>query len=143
MNPPMMEVVKKEILKLLDANETFEFDEACKVAFNKLKDSLTSAPIIPPNWELQFEIMCDANHAFGTVLGQRVGKDPHAIYNVSRMLDDAQSNYTTMKKELLTIVFALETFRPYLLGTKVIVYSDHAALKYLLSKKDAKPRLLR
>ncbi|KAL0320094.1 UNVERIFIED_CONTAM: hypothetical protein Sradi_5270900 [Sesamum radiatum] len=47
------------------------------------------------------------------------------------------------KKELLAIVFALEKFRPYLLGTKVIVYSDHAALKYLLSKKDAKPRLIR
>ncbi|KAL0437778.1 UNVERIFIED_CONTAM: hypothetical protein Sradi_0485700 [Sesamum radiatum] len=144
LNPPMMEVVKKEI-KLLDADETFEFDEACKVAFNKLKDSLTSAPIIqPPNWELPFEIMCDAsNHAIGAVLGQRVGKDPHAIYYVSRMLDGAQSNYTTTKKELLAIVFALEKFRPYLLGTKVIVYSDHAALKYLLSKKDAKPRLLR
>ncbi|KAL0408192.1 UNVERIFIED_CONTAM: Retrovirus-related Pol polyprotein from transposon.6 [Sesamum radiatum] len=168
LNPPMMEVVKKEILKLLDAgfyrrfikdfskiaqplckllqkDETFEFDEACKVAFNKLKDSLTSAPIIqPPNWELPFEIMCDAsNHAIGAVLGQRVGKDPHAIYYVSRMLDGAQSNYTTTEKELLAIVFALEKFRPYLLGTKVIVYSDHAALKYLLSKKDAKPRLLR
>ncbi|KAL0399966.1 UNVERIFIED_CONTAM: Retrovirus-related Pol polyprotein from transposon.6 [Sesamum radiatum] len=88
--------------------------------------------------------MCDAsNHAIGAVLGQRVGKDPHAIYYVSRMLDGAQSNYTTTEKELLAIVFALEKFRPYLLGTKVIVYSDHAALKYLLSKKDAKPRLLR
>ncbi|KAL0413442.1 UNVERIFIED_CONTAM: Retrovirus-related Pol polyprotein from transposon.6 [Sesamum radiatum] len=59
------------------------------------------------------------------------------------MLDGAQSNYTTTEKELLAIVFALEKFRPYLLGTKVIVYSDHAALKYLLSKKDAKPKLLR
>ncbi|KAL0286859.1 UNVERIFIED_CONTAM: Retrovirus-related Pol polyprotein from transposon.6 [Sesamum radiatum] len=137
--------IAQPLCKLLQKDETFEFDEACKVAFNKLKDSLTSAPIIqPPNWELPFEIMCDAsNHAIGAVLGQRVGKDPHAIYYVSRMLDGAQTNYTTTEKELLAIVFALEKFRPYLLGTKVIVYSDHAALKYLLSKKDAKPRLLR
>ncbi|KAL0286071.1 UNVERIFIED_CONTAM: Retrovirus-related Pol polyprotein from transposon.6, partial [Sesamum radiatum] len=112
--------------------------------FQQVEDSLTSAPIIqPPNWELPFEIMCDAsNHAVGAILGQRVVRDPHAIYYVSRMLDSAQSNYTTTEKELLAIVFALEKFRPYLLGTKVIVYSDHAALKYLLSKKDAKPRLI-
>ncbi|KAL0319773.1 UNVERIFIED_CONTAM: hypothetical protein Sradi_5238800 [Sesamum radiatum] len=132
------------LCKLLQKDEIFKFDEACKVAFNKLKDSLTFAPIIqPPNWELPFEIMCDeSNHVIGVVLGQRVGKDPHVIYYVSRMLDGAQSNYTT-KKELLAIIFALEKFRPYLLGTKVIVCSDHAALKYLLSKKDAKPRLIR
>ncbi|KAL2252614.1 UNVERIFIED_CONTAM: Retrovirus-related Pol polyprotein from transposon 17.6 [Sesamum indicum] len=89
-------------------------------------------------------VMCDAsNHAIGAVLGQRVGKDPHVIYYASRMLDNTQSNYTTTEKELLAVVFALEKFRSYLLGTKVIVYSDHAALRYLLSKKDAKPRLIR
>ncbi|KAL0370479.1 UNVERIFIED_CONTAM: Retrovirus-related Pol polyprotein from transposon.6 [Sesamum angustifolium] len=59
------------------------------------------------------------------------------------MLDNTQSNYTTTEKELLAVVFALEKFRHYLLGTKVVVFSDHAALKYLLSKKEAKPRLIR
>ncbi|KAD7116941.1 hypothetical protein E3N88_04209 [Mikania micrantha] len=52
-------------------------------------------------------------------------------------------NYSTTENELLAIVFALEKFRQYLLGTKVIVYSDHATLKYLMTKKDAKPRLIR
>jgi hypothetical protein len=47
-----------------------------------------------------------------------------------------------MEKELLAMVFAIETFRSYLVGDKVIVYTDHAALKYLLTKKDAKPRLI-
>jgi hypothetical protein len=47
-----------------------------------------------------------------------------------------------MEKELLAVVFAIEKFRSYLLGTRVIVYTDHAALKYLLKKKDAKPRLI-
>ncbi|KAK4411148.1 Retrovirus-related Pol polyprotein from transposon.6 [Sesamum angolense] len=137
--------IAQPLCKLLQKDKIFELDEACKQAFNKLKESLTSAPIIqPPNWELPFEIMCDAsNHAVGAVLGQRIGRDPHVIYYASRMLDSTQSNYTTTEKELLAIVFALEKFRPYLLGTKVIVYSDHAALKYLLSKKDAKPRLIR
>nr|KYP32484.1 Retrovirus-related Pol polyprotein from transposon 17.6 [Cajanus cajan] len=65
------------------------------------------------------------------------------IYYSSRTLDAAQANYTTTEKELLAIVFALDKFRSYLLGSRVIVYIDHAALKYLLKKADSKPRLIR
>ena len=54
-----------------------------------------------------------------------------------------QLNYATTKKDLLTVVFAIDKFRSYLVGAKVIVYTDHTALKYLLTKKDAKPRLIR
>ncbi|CAL9029156.1 unnamed protein product, partial [Prunus brigantina] len=83
-------------------------------------------------------------HAISSkVLGQRVNKLPHVIYYASRTLNDAQLNYSTTEKELLAVIFALEKFRSYLVGSKVIVYSDHAALRYLLTKKDAKPRLLR
>lgn len=53
------------------------------------------------------------------------------------------SSITLPQRKLLAVVFALDKFRSYLLGFKVIVYSDHAALKYLLSKKDAKSRLIR
>jgi hypothetical protein len=59
------------------------------------------------------------------------------------MLDGAQCNYHTTEKELFAVVFALEKFRSYLLGTKVIVFTDHAALRYLLKKKESKPRLIR
>jgi hypothetical protein len=52
-------------------------------------------------------------------------------------------NYATTEKELLAMVFAIDKFRSYLVGAKVIVYSDHAALKYLLTNKDAKPWLIR
>jgi len=65
------------------------------------------------------------------------------IYNANRTLDEAQQNYTTTKKELLAVVYAMEKFRPYLLCSKVIVYTNHAALKHLLDKKDAKPHLIR
>ena len=106
---------------------------------------LTSAPIIvPPDWSLHFELMCDASdYAIGAVLGQRKNKQPHVIYYASWTLNDAQLNYSTTEKELLAVVFALDKFRSYVLGTKVIVYSDHAALKYLLTKKEGKPRLIR
>ena len=67
----------------------------------------------------------------------------HAIYYATRTLNDAQRNYSTTKKEFLAIVFALEKFRSYLLGTKEIVHFDHAAIHYLMTKKEAKPRLIR
>jgi hypothetical protein len=65
------------------------------------------------------------------------------IYYSSRTLNNAQLNYSTTEKELLAVVFALDKFRSYLLGSKIIIYSDHAALKYLFSKKDAKSCLIR
>ena len=68
-------------------------------------------------------------------------KKHHAIAYASKTLTGPQLNYTTTKKELLAIVFA--KFISYLVGAKVVVYIDHAALKYLLTKKDAKPRLIR
>ena len=91
---------------------------------------LTTAPVIvPPDWSLPFELMYDASdYALGAVLGQRKDKQPHVIYYASRTLNDAQLDYSTTEKELLAVVFALDKFRPYLIGTKVIVYSDHAAL---------------
>ena len=61
----------------------------------------------------------------------------------SRTLNNAQLNYATTEKELLAIVFAFDKFRPYLIGAKIIVYTDHSAIKFLLEKKDAKSRLIR
>ena len=88
--------------------------------------------------------MCDASDfAVGAVLGQWRDKQAYVIYYISHTLDEAQVNYATTKKELLAVVHAMEKFHSYLVGSKVIVYTDHSALKYLLAKKDAKPRLIR
>jgi hypothetical protein len=110
-----------------------------------LKTILTSTPVIqPPSWGAPFEIMCDAsNYVVGAVLGQRIDRLPHVICYASQTLNDAQLNYSTTENELQVVIFALDKFRSYLLGSKVIIYSDHAALTYLFSKKDAKSRLIR
>jgi hypothetical protein len=79
----------------------------------------------------------------GVVLGQMKDRKHHAISYASKTLSGSQLNYATTEKELLAIVFAIDKFRSYLVEAKVIVYNDHAALKYLLTKKDAKPRLIR
>jgi hypothetical protein len=76
-------------------------------------------------------------------LGQTKDKKHHAIAYASNPLTGAQLNYATTEKELLAIVFAIDKFRSYIVGAKVIVYTDHATLKYLLTKKDAKPQLIR
>jgi len=88
--------------------------------------------------------MCDASDkAVGAVLSQRVGKVPHGIYYASRTLDPAQRNYTTSEKEMYDVIFALGKFHPYLLGVEVTIYTNHSAIKHLLSKNDSKPRLIR
>ena len=76
-------------------------------------------------------------------MGQRKENRLHVVYYASRTLNNAQLNYATTEKELLAIVFAFDKFRPYLIGAKTIVYTDHSAIKYLLEKKDAKSRLIR
>ncbi|KAM6587351.1 hypothetical protein CsatA_009956 [Cannabis sativa] len=137
--------VAKPLSNLLASGVPFEFGKDCLEAFQILKEKLISAPIVTtPNWELPFEIMCDASdYAIGAVLGQRVDKVFRTIYYASKTLNDAQLNYATTEKEMLAIVFACDKFRPYLIGNKVIVYTDHSAIKYLMTKKDAKPRLIR
>jgi len=137
--------ISKPLCNLLVKENDFDFDSECLNAFSLIKNKLVTAPIIiAPDWELPFELMCDASdYAVGAVLGQRKNKFFHAIYYASKVLNENQVNYSTTEKELLAVIFALEKFRSYLIGSKVIVFTDHAALKYLLTKGDSKPRLLR
>jgi hypothetical protein len=137
--------IARPLTNLLAKDVPFEFDGACLKSFNILKKALISAPIIqPPDWSLPFEIMCDASdYTVGAILGQTKDKKHHAIAYASKTLTGPQLNYAITEKELLTVVFAINKFRSYLVGAKVIVYTDHAVLKYLLTKKDAKPRLIR
>jgi hypothetical protein len=136
--------ITKSLTNLLQKDVPFDFNEKCLAAFRTLKRALITAPIIqPPDWSQPFKIMCDASdYAVGAVLGQRKEGKVHTIYYASKTLNRAQLNYATTEKELLAVVFAFEKFRSYIVNSKEIVYTDHAAIKYLLSKKDAKPRLI-
>ncbi|RVW21273.1 Retrovirus-related Pol polyprotein from transposon 17.6 [Vitis vinifera] len=110
--------------------------------FSKLSKPLCE--LLGPNWQLPFEVMCDASDfAIGAILGQREDGKPYVIYYASITLNEAQRNYTNIEKELLAVVFALDKFRAYLVGSFIIVFTDHSALKYLLTKQDAKARLIK
>ena len=77
------------------------------------------------------------------MLGKYKDKRFHVIYYASKTFSEAQLNYATIEKEMLAIMFPFDKFQSYLLGSKVLVYTDLTAIKYLLSKKDSKPRLIR
>ena len=136
--------IAKPLYKLLEKDAKFIWDEDCQKSFGELKAYLNTAPIVrAPNWKLPFEVMCDASDlAIGAVLGQRVEGKPYVVYYASKTLNEAQRNYTTTEKELLEVVYALDKFRAYLFGSNIIIFTDHSALKYLLTKKNAKARLI-
>ena len=113
-------------------------------AFEEIKNKLIEAPIVvAPNWGEPFEIMCDANdYAVRVVLGQRRENVFKPIYYDSKTLNEAQEHYTTTKKEMLAVVYSCDKFRPYILGSKVTLYMDHAAIRYFMMKNEPKPRLI-
>ncbi|GJV76582.1 reverse transcriptase domain-containing protein [Tanacetum coccineum] len=137
--------IARPMTHLLEKETPFIFSKECIEAFETLKMKLTQAPIlVAPDWDLPFEIMCDASDfAVGAVLRQRKTKYFQPIHYASKTMTEAQAHYTTTEKELLAVVYAFEKFRPYLVLSKSIVYTDYSALKYLLANQDAKPRLLR
>ena len=137
--------IARPLCRLLEKDTRFHFDDSCRVAFEEIKIKLVQAPIMAaPDWDQGFEIMCDASYfAMGAALGQRKEKIFRIIYYASRTFNEAQENYSTTEKEMLAIVFACEKFRQYILGSHVVIHTDHAAIKYLMSKKEAKPRLIR
>ena len=86
--------------------------------------------------------MSDAsNFAMGALLGQIT--EMIFKHYASKIFSEAQENYSTTKKEMLEMVFACEKFRPYILGSHVIIHTDHVAIRYLMEKKYAKPRLIK
>ncbi|GJS25470.1 RNA-directed DNA polymerase, eukaryota [Tanacetum coccineum] len=136
-------MISKPMTKLLMKDVKFDFSNDCKKAFNILKEKLTTAPIIiSPDWKVPFKLMCDASDfAVRAVLGQRIDRKFKPIYYAAN-LNNAR-NITSPEEELLAVVFSFDKFRPYLVLSKIIVYTDHSTLKDLFSKQDAKPRLIR
>nr|GEX01152.1 reverse transcriptase domain-containing protein [Tanacetum cinerariifolium] len=112
--------IARPMTRLLEKDTPFLFSKECVESFQTLKRKLTEDLIlIALNWDMPFELMCDASD--------------FAI----------ESNYTTTEKEMLAVVYAFKKFWSYLIMNKSIVYTDHSTLKYLFAKKDSKARLLR
>lgn len=135
----------KPLTNLFVKDKPFIFDKEYGKALDTLKSKLVSAPIvISLDWSLPFEIMCDASDiAVGVVLGQRREKILHVICYAIHVLNPTQMNYATNEKKLLEFVYTFDKLKSNFLGSKLIVYTDQVALKYLFTKQELKPRLLR
>jgi len=138
--------IMEPITKLLRKSEEFVWTERCESAWQQIKQQYTMAPIlIPPRWDLEFHVHSDAsNLAVGAMLAQNpTGKSDQPIVYASRLLNSAEKNYTTTEREALAMVYALQKFRHYLLGNKVVFFVDHMALTYLVNKPQASSRVTR
>jgi len=103
---------------------------------NKIKERLVSAPILVyPDWNKMFHVHINVSQiALGVVLAQSGEKMDHIVYYTRRKLSMAEKNYTTTKQEALAMVYSLQKFRHYLLGTPFKLFIDHSALKYPVNK---------
>ena len=104
--------IVKPLYKLLEKDAKFMWDDDCQKSFKEIKAHLTTAPIVrAPYWKLPFEVMCEASDlAIGAVLEQREEGKPYVVYYARKTLNEAQRNYTTIEKELLEVVYALDKF---------------------------------
>jgi len=109
---------------------------------------LKSFPLLPPLFNCLIRVflskLCDASdYVVAVVLGQRIDNKPYVTYYASKVVDEAQQNYTTIEKEILMVVYAIKKLQPYLLWSKVRIYTNHSTLKHFLGKVDWKPQLIR
>lgn len=130
---------------LLKKNVTFDWNALCEEAFNKIKEKLTSPPILQfPDFSKNFILTTDASqYAIGSILSQGVPGNDLPVAYASRTLNKAEINYSTIERELLAIVWSVQHFRPYLFGRKFTIMTDHKPLVYLFSVSDPSSRLLR
>lgn len=135
---PITDLLKKTLIP-------FKWTEQAEVAFDRLKQILTSPQILsPPDFDKPFIIECDASDTgIGAVLVQKFDDQEKVISFYSAKLNKAQRNYTTTEKECLAVILAVEKFRPYIDGTEFTVITDHASLLWLQTMKEPASRLAR
>ena len=118
----------------------------CQQAFEKLKELLTSAPLLKyPDFTKPFILETDASgDGLGAVLAQRQEDGlVRPIAYASRSLQKHERNYGITELEGLGVVWAAKHFRPYLYGHRCTVFTDHEALKSLLNTPQPSGKLAR
>jgi hypothetical protein len=126
------------LTQLLKKDKKFEWTEKCEQSFQELKKRLVSAPILTmPDITKIFDVYCDASKlGLGSVLMQ----DGKVIAYLSRQLRPHELNYPTHDLELAAVVYALKTWRHYLMGNRCEIYTNHKSLKYIFSQKELNMR---
>ena len=125
--------------------ERFQWSSECDRAFRSLKEKLVTAPVLAfPRSDAKFIVDCDASdYGLGAVISQEQDGSERVIAYASRVLDNRERRYSTTKKEMLAMVYAIRHFRHYLYGRPFTVRTDHNALKWLQSFKEPEGQVAR
>jgi len=135
----------KPLNDLLKKGNAWQWEQEQIESFHLLQTALTQGPVLKyPDFTKPFILTTDASgFAIGAILSQRkIGQDKTIAF-ASRTLNSPEQNYSTIEKELIAIVWACRHFRPYLLGRKFTIVTDHKPLTWMFSVKDPSSRLLR
>ena len=126
-------VIAAPLYQLMRKDSRFTWRDEQQLAFEQLKVALTTSPVLGcPQSEGTFCLDTDASErGLGAVLSQEQGGNERVLAYASRTLSAAERNYSITRKELLAVIFGLKKFRPYLIGRRFTVRTDHAALKWL------------
>ena len=122
---------------LLHKEQVWKWTPECQNAFETLKGEIASRPVSAyPDFSKPFRLYTDAsNIGLGAILAQRQQGKEKIICCASRTLNNAESNYSTTKKECLAVVWGVQIFRPFLIATHFEILTDHYALQWLRSMK--------
>lgn len=137
--------IAKPLTKLLRKKSYFNWTEDCEQSFKKLKEILINPPLLQyPNFEETFNITTDASSfALGAILSQgKIPNDKPVAY-AGRVLNEAETRYSTIEQEMLAIIWGVKHFRPYLFGKKFNIITDHKPLTWMFNIKDPSSRLMR
>lgn len=133
--------VARPLYTLLKKDVPFVWNKHANEAFEKLKVQIMTLPTLAfPNPRLPYDIHCDCSD---TSMGACLVQEGRPVAYASKSLNSAQSNYNTTEKECKAVVWSLQYFHPYVYGANFTVYTDHAALKSILSKKMPRGRIAR
>jgi hypothetical protein len=125
------------LFHLTHDNEEFVWTESHTLAFERLKEILISSPLLNhPNFDHPFIIRTDASdEGIGAVLFQIIDGRERVIMYISRTLQLSERKWSIREKEALAIIWSCEQFRPYIIGTRFLVETDHESLKWLMDAK--------
>ena len=123
--------IARPLHRLTEKGQSFQWGEEEAAAFNQLKQSLATAPVLAyPQIGARYILDTDASgHGIGAVLSQVQEGEEHPVAYFSRVLSRAERSYCTTRIELLALVKSVQHFRPHLYGVKFTIRTDHAALK--------------
>ncbi len=131
--------------QLTNKGRRFGWSEDCAAAFRQLKAALIDAPVLAyPDPNKPFLVDTDAsNVGVGAVLSQRGEAGERVVAYYSCSLSRPERNYCVTRRELLAVVLAVHHFRPYLLGTRFTLRTDHASLTWMLNFRQPEGQVAR